>query len=112
MAAGRGACGGGGGDAPLVAPQSPLFCLPNGATSDAGLSWVMMVLMEVIIFPCGFNMEETSPIIQLFLCAKGYCSSRDILVLLCCHPIVCHGWFLVLTFPYGGLSTSPLPLQF
>ena len=36
-------------------------------------------------------MEETSSSIQLFLCPKGYCSPCDILVLLCCHPFVCHG---------------------
>jgi hypothetical protein len=35
-------------------------------------------------------MEETSSVIQLFLCAKGYRSPRDILVLLRCDPFVCH----------------------
>ncbi len=67
------------------------FAFLNLSPKDKSLSCYLVTLLSSMFDVGGINVEETSSSVQFFLRTESHCSHPDFLVLLYCHPIVCHG---------------------
>lgn len=66
-------------------------CLLEPLPKRQNLSCYLVTLLSSMFDVGGINVEETSSSVQFFLRTESHCSHPDFLVLLYCHPIVCHG---------------------